>query len=126
MAASQADPAENVLRLPRCRDCAAFHFYPRSRCPHCGSADLDWQPVSGAGTVYSYTVVQRAPAPAFADEVPYVVAIVALAEGPHLMSRIVGVPPDAVRIGMAVRARYDHPRKNPVFEPVPAAAAAGG
>lgn len=108
------------LRLPRCQDCAAFHFYPRSRCPECGSARLEWQPVSGDGTVYSYTVVHRAPAPEFAGEVPYVVAVVALAEGPHLMSRIVGIAPEAVRIGMAVRARFDHPRKNPVFAPVQA------
>jgi fatty-acyl-CoA synthase len=103
------------LRVPCCQDCGEFHFYPRSFCPKCGSERIEWREASGAGTVYSYTIVQRAPSPAFAREVPYVVATVALAEGPHLMTRIVGIPPEKVRIGMAVRAEMNHPGKNPVF-----------
>jgi len=94
------------LSLPRCEACGEFHFYPRPLCPHCGSPRLAWTDVSGKGTIYSLTVVQRAPSPAFADMVPYVVAIVALDEGPHLMSNIIGCPADAVRIGMPVRATF--------------------
>lgn len=94
------------LTLPRCEACAEFHFYPRPICPHCGSPRLAWVDVSGNGVVYSLTVVQRAPSPAFAGMVPYVVAIVALDEGPHLMSNIVGCPADQVRIGMRVRATF--------------------
>lgn len=101
--------------LPRCGGCGAFHFYPRPACPSCGGTNLAWAPASGGGTVYSFSVVHRAPSPAFNDEVPYVVAIVATAEGPHLLSRIAGVAPGDVRIGMAVRARMQDGR--PVFEP---------
>jgi uncharacterized protein len=96
---------ERRLDLPRCADCAKFHFYPRATCPHCGSAQLEWQTVSGKGEVYSYTVVHRAPSPAFAAEVPYVVAVVALQEGPHLMTNVSG-PPDSVRIGMPVTVAF--------------------
>jgi DUF35 OB-fold domain, acyl-CoA-associated len=70
--------------------------------------------------VYSYTVVHRAPGPAFAAEVPYVVAVVELAEGPHLMTNIVECVPDSVRIGMKVSVTYRQLADGvtlPVFEP---------
>src|SRR6188472_1515456 len=85
---------EGRLDLPRCIDCSRFHFYPRATCPHCGSAKLEWQTVAGKGTVYSYTVVHRPPSPAFAAEVPYVVAVIELEEGPHLMSSVTGCAAD--------------------------------
>ena len=97
---------EHRLSMPRCEACGEFHFYPRPICPHCGTARLAWADVSGNGTVYSFTVVQRAPSPAFADMVPYVVAIVALDEGPHLMSNIVGCSAEQVRIGMRVQVTF--------------------
>ena len=62
---------------------------------------LDWVKASGSGTVYSTTVVRRKPE-AGGD---YNVALIDLAEGPRMMSRVVGVEPTAVKIGMKVRAR---------------------
>ena len=109
------------LSLPRCDDCGERHFYPRPLCPHCGSQRLGWADVSGDGTVFSFTIVQRAPSPAFADKVPYAVAIVALDEGPHLMSNIIGCAPDQVRIGMRVRVNFldfNEEISLPVFEAV--------
>lgn len=88
--------------LPHCEECGRYHFYPRSLCPFCRSARLIWSAASGRGTVYSFSVIHRAPSPAFAGDVPYVVATVALEEGPHLMTNIVGCKTDEVRIGMAV------------------------
>ena len=111
---------EHRLVMPRCTDCGAFHFYPRTLCPNCGSARLEWTACSGQAEVYSFTVVHRAPSPAFAADVPYVVATVKLAEGPHLMTRIRGCRPDAVRIGMAVRVAFEEASAGitlPVFEP---------
>ena len=108
------------LKLPRCDACAKFHFYPRAACPHCGSTALTWQAVSGAGEVYSFTVVHRAPSKGFESQVPYVVAVVALAEGPHLMTRLVEVQPDTVRIGLPVQVvfeRQDDETTLPVFKP---------
>jgi uncharacterized OB-fold protein len=111
---------ERKLRLPRCRACEKWHFYPRSLCPHCGSADLEWRDAEGCGEVFSFSVIHRAPSPAFAADVPYVVAIVSLAEGPHLMTNIVGCAPGSVRIGMPVAVDFkvlDDGASLPVFRP---------
>jgi uncharacterized OB-fold protein len=63
--------------------------------------------VSGNATVYSYTVARRPTHPAFADRVPYVIAIVELAEGPRMTTNLVGCAADDVRIGMSVRAVFE-------------------
>ena len=111
---------QRLLKLPRCEACANFHFYPRAVCPYCGSGALGWQDVSGKGEVYSYTVVHRAPSKGFAEQVPYVVAVVALAEGPHLMTRLTQVAPEAVRIGLKVVVDFEQQDEEttlPVFRP---------
>jgi uncharacterized OB-fold protein len=94
------------LRLQRCHDCHKYIFYPRIVCPFCLSEHLDWITASGKGKVYSYTVVRRAMHPAFRKDVPYVLAIVELDEGPRLTTNIIGVPPEDVRVDMPVRAAY--------------------
>jgi uncharacterized OB-fold protein len=94
------------LRLQRCRDCGRHVFYPRPVCPFCLSEHLDWVTASGKGKVYSYTVVRRAMHPAFREDVPYVLAIVELEEGPRLSTNIVGVVSEEVRVDMPVRAAY--------------------
>jgi uncharacterized OB-fold protein len=99
--------ARGELQLPRCEACAKFHFYPRTACPHCGSQKLAWQTVSSQGEVYSYTVVHRAPSKGFEALVPYVVAVIALDEGPHLMTRLTGLPPDQARIGLRVQVEFE-------------------
>jgi uncharacterized OB-fold protein len=115
--------AGGEFALPRCSDCAGWHFQPRPVCPHCGSQAIAWQAASGRGRVHSFTVVHRAPSPAFATQVPYAIVIVATNEGPHLMSRLVGADPAAVRIGDRVRVRLDRLSEDgPVlalFEPDP-------
>jgi uncharacterized OB-fold protein len=73
----------------------------------CGATAAEWTAVSGRGTVFSYTVVHRAPDPAFKAELPYVIAIVALEEGGRLMSNLIGTEPDSVRIGMPVQAVFE-------------------
>jgi uncharacterized OB-fold protein len=90
------------LVLPRCDSCDRWHFYPRSVCPHCGSNAIAWQRTSGRGVIYSATHVHRAPSSAFEQDVPYVVAIVALEEGPHLMSTIIDCNPSEAAIGAPV------------------------
>jgi uncharacterized OB-fold protein len=105
--------------LPRCDDCGKFHFYPRPVCPYCASVRIDWAEASGRGEVYSHSTVYRAPSPAFKDDVPYVIAIVKTDEGPHLLSRVVGVAPEAVKIGLRLRARMEKLSDHavlPVFE----------
>jgi uncharacterized OB-fold protein len=96
--------AAGRFEMQKCAACARHVFYPRVLCPHCGSDRLDWVTASGRGTVYSTTVVRRKPA----DGGDYNVCLVDLAEGVRLMSRVVSVAPQDVKIGMAVRARIAH------------------
>ena len=111
---------EHRFVLPRCAACKRFHFYPRTICPHCRATDIVWEEASGAGEVYSFTVVHRAPSPTFAQTAPYIVGIVALREGPHMMTRLDGIAPEAVKIGMAVHVDFDDATDAvslPVFRP---------
>ena len=112
--------ARRELRIPRCADCGKYHFYPRPACPYCSSTQFEWILCSGLGTVYSYTIVHKAPSPAFEADVPYVVAIIELAEGPHLMSNVVGVRPSEVCVGQRVRVDFrevEAGMRIPVFVP---------
>lgn len=87
------------LVVQRCEACGALAFYPRSTCPACGSTALAWQPVSGRGSLYTFTVARRATHRRLTDRVPYVIAVVELDEGPHLTSTVVGTCVDDLRIG---------------------------
>lgn len=93
--------AEGRFEIQKCAACAKHVFYPRVLCPHCGASRLDWVTPSGNGTVYSSTVVRRKPA----DGGDYNVALIDLAEGVRMMSRVIDIPPGQVRIGQRVRSR---------------------
>jgi uncharacterized OB-fold protein len=96
--------------IQRCRECAAFCFYPRAACPRCWRRTLDWVTVPGTGHVHTFTVARAPTAPHFEDEVPQLIAIVELDEGPRLTTTLVGMRPEEVRVGLRVE---------PVFEDVP-------
>ena len=110
--------AAGRLDLQRCRSCRRHVFYPRSLCPHCGGLDLEWVTVSGRGTVYSFTVVHRAPAE-FQAEAPYVVALVELEEGVRMLTRLIDVEPSAVRVAMPVEVTLRGEPRLPYFRPRP-------
>jgi hypothetical protein len=109
------------LVMQHCEVCEARPFPPRARCPRCGADALAWAPMSGRGTVHSFTVVHRAPHPVFAGQLPLVVAIVELAEGPRLVTNVVGCDPAEVTVGMAVEVCFepidDSQISLPVFSP---------
>jgi uncharacterized OB-fold protein len=108
------------LLIQRCTKCDERQFYPRLRCVRCGGA-VEWIRASGNARVYTYTVVHRAAHEAFSPLVPYVVALVDLAEGPRMMSRL-RVSPADVRIGLDVRVAFERQSDEvtlPVFEAVP-------
>lgn len=90
------------IELPRCASCARLIFYPRAFCPACHSGDVTWEDVSGAGQVYTFSVVHRATHPWFLDKTPYVYAVVELDAGVRLPTTIVGCEPAAVRVGSRV------------------------
>ena len=102
--------AEGKLLIKRCRACGEAHYYPRTLCPHCFSAETAWQEAKGEGTIYSYSVVRRG-AP-----VPYAIAYVTLAEGVTMMTNIVDCDLDTVRIGQRVRVVFKPSEGGP---PVP-------
>ena len=108
--------AEGVLRVQRCRECGRHVFYPRAVCPYCTASDLCWVDASGRGRIHSYTVVHRAP-PDYRDEVPYVVALVELDEGVRMMTRLVDVEPDRVRVDMPVELAIRGDPRLPYFRP---------
>ena len=95
------------LRIQRCDSCGAFVHYPRVLCPHDASPDLQWTRVSGRGSVFSFTISHRAFHPGFSDDVPYVIAIVELEEGPRLMCRIRDAAPEDVRVGLPVEVFFE-------------------
>ena len=95
------------VRIQQCADCGHWIFFPRAHCPACASRRLDWRTVSGEGTLYAYTVARVPTLPEFTDEMPQLLAVVELDEGPHLNTTLVGVAPEAVRIGERVRPVFD-------------------
>ncbi len=99
--------ARGELLLQRCLNCGALRHPPSPICAKCLSPRNEWLPASGDATAYSFVVVHRAFHAAFEEGVPYVVAIVTLAEGPHMLSNVVDVPPERVKIGMPLRVWFD-------------------
>ncbi|MER8042610.1 bifunctional MaoC family dehydratase N-terminal/OB-fold nucleic acid binding domain-containing protein [Streptomyces sp. NPDC094032] len=108
--------AEHRLLVQRCGDCATLRFPWLPGCNACGSRRWDTVEASGEGTVYSYVVMHHPPFPAF--DPPYAVGLIELAEGVRMISNVVGVPYDKVRIGMPVRLEFlkvDEELELPVF-----------
>ncbi len=96
------------LAVLRCEACG-WHAHPSpDRCPRCGARALLPARLSGRGTVYSFTIVRRAFHPGFADDLPYVLALIELPEqaGLKLVSRVVNMAPEAVTIGLKVEAVF--------------------
>lgn len=111
---------ERRLLLQWCVSCDVPVHYPREVCPGCLGEDLSWREASGAGEVYAFGVHHQAAHPLMEDRVPYVVALVDLAEGARLMSNIVGCEPADVRVGMPVQVTWEalsDGRHLPLFEP---------
>jgi uncharacterized OB-fold protein len=104
---------EGRLLIKRCADCGRAHFYPRPFCPHCWSEAVDWEEASGRATLYTWSVVRRNDLPPFPERVPYVAAVVDLAEGPRMMTNVVDCDFDAIEIGMALEAVF-HPTSDDV------------
>ncbi len=114
---------EHRLALPKCEDCSQFWFPPSRTCPHCLSTNVSFQNVSGRGKVFSFVTFHRVYRPAFAEDVPYVVALVELEEGPRVLTNILGVTHEDVRCEMPVEVvfdDYDEDIAIPKFRPVSA------
>lgn len=102
--------AQGKFMLQRSRSSGKCFFYPRVAEPVTGARDLEWVEASGRGTVHATTVVRVKP-----PQQPYNVVLVDLEEGPRLMSRVEGIAPDAVYIGMKVQARIGSQDERPLL-----------
>jgi uncharacterized OB-fold protein len=97
---------EGRLLVRRCHSCGNAHHPPRPACPICWSSDVIWEEASGAGTLYSFSVIHENDLPPFSAGLPYVVAVVELAEGPRMMTTIVESDHDDLRVGAAVSVAF--------------------
>ena len=98
---------ERRFVLRACKSCGKKHFMPRYLCPHCWSDDLEWVESKGGGTVYSFSVVHRAPTPTFAAKVPYVIAMIDLDDGPRMFANVIGADALDVAIGDRVKLTFE-------------------
>ncbi|MFD1840569.1 Zn-ribbon domain-containing OB-fold protein [Paracidovorax cattleyae] len=98
---------DNRLSMQQCDDCGHVRFPINHVCPRCLSDSYHWQTLSGRGTVFSYIVFHQVYNKAFAQDVPYNVALVQLEEGPRMYSNVVGVPNDAVKVGDRLEVVFD-------------------
>jgi uncharacterized OB-fold protein len=113
--------AAGKLLIQRCAGCRRLQHPPAPMCPACHSFDMDAIEASGRGVIHSFVVAHHPPVPPFAY--PNVIVLVDLEEGTRLVSRLVGVEPDDVRIGMPVRVDFETVDRDlalHVFRPVTA------
>ncbi|MBK8629438.1 MAG: OB-fold domain-containing protein [Sphingomonadales bacterium] len=111
------------LAIQRCATCRRWNHAPSLACPGCGSLDLGYEDVSGKGTLFSWTIIQEAPAPGFRDRLPLIVGIVELAEQPHLLlaANLLEIAPEDLRLGMALEVVFEAVTADvtlPQFRPV--------
>jgi len=97
----QAFLKQGEIRIQQCSNCGTYRFIPRVMCPACGAAEHTWERISGKASVYSTVTVRNKP-DAGGD---HDFSLIELAEGPRLFSRVEGIAPHDVSIGMAVTAR---------------------
>ncbi|MGB9628742.1 MAG: Zn-ribbon domain-containing OB-fold protein [Thermodesulfobacteriota bacterium] len=95
------------LRFQRCQSCGHVRWPPSLFCPLCFSKETEWIVSEGKGRVYTYAVYHVAYHSGFENELPYVVAIVELEEGPRLLTNIVGCQPDEVTCEMPVEVTWE-------------------
>jgi uncharacterized OB-fold protein len=105
------------LRVQACASCGELRFPPRPCCPHCQSFASEWRRVSGQGRIWSYVVPHPPLLPDYAEQAPYNVVVVELAEAPRIRlvgnlvaqagARLDSVAPERIRIGARVQVVFD-------------------
>ena len=98
---------QGELRFQRCTDCGSFRHVPRELCAQCNSFAWEWARSSGRGTVYTWTVVQRALHPAFVNDTPLAPVVVEMEEGVRLLGNMVDCAPRELVIGLPVVVEFE-------------------
>ncbi|HEV2138195.1 MAG TPA: Zn-ribbon domain-containing OB-fold protein [Nitrososphaerales archaeon] len=102
--------SKHALRMQFCTSCREWIWYPKAWCPSCGKREnIEWKEVSGKGTVYSFTVIRQVidNSPAFNKDIPFVIGLIELEEGPRIYSNVTDVKPEEVKVGDKVAVYYD-------------------
>ena len=98
---------KHELRFQRCTCCRAWRHVPRDMCAKCGSFNWEWAKSSGKGKLFSWTTVMQPMLPQFADRVPYSPVVIEMDEGVRLVSWLVDVPPEELRLDLPVEVVFD-------------------
>lgn len=98
---------EHKFLLKKCTDCGNIDHPPYLYCSECMSMDHEWVEASGKGKIYTFSTTYVGAPPAFVAEQPYTVAMIDLAEGPRMLTRIVGAKPEDIKIGMDVEVVFE-------------------
>jgi uncharacterized OB-fold protein len=109
------------LLIQRCKQCKHVQFYPRSICTSCMRDDLEMVQASGAGKITTFSIIRHPVSQAYANEVPYAIALIELDEGPTMMSAICNADPETVHTGMTVKVVFEQWTDEitmPKFQPV--------
>lgn len=98
------------LRMQYCTSCNEWIWYPKAWCPSCGRRNgIEWRKLSGKGSMYSFTVVRQVidNSPAFQADIPFVIGLIELDEGPRIYSNVTGSKPEDVAINDRVAVYFD-------------------
>lgn len=99
---------QGILTFQRCSSCGYAWLPARSECPLCLGDAWQREPSKGDATLVSWVVYHEAYHPAFAQRLPYTVAVIQLEEGPRMISNIVGADPRQLRIDQSLRLEVQH------------------
>jgi uncharacterized OB-fold protein len=101
---------KHELRMQYCAKCSQWIWYPKAWCPSCGDRkSIEWRKLSGVGTIYSFTIIRQVidNSPAFQADIPFIIGLIELEEGPRIYSNVTGTPIDSVSIGDRVMVYFD-------------------
>jgi uncharacterized protein len=97
------------LMMQKCGRCGTLDFLPKPWCIECGHLGLEWIEVKPQGSVYSHTVAYTVMMnyPGWKSDLPLVMCLIELDDGPRMYGQLTGCAPESVRIGMRVEAYFE-------------------
>jgi len=107
---------DGTLLVSVCGSCGHRWLPPLATCPRCASRDITGAAAAPTGALYTWTVIHRAADPAYANDTPYTVGLVELADGARMYGRVVGVAPGDLRAGLALAVRVRRGADGPIWE----------
>jgi uncharacterized OB-fold protein len=98
---------EHQVKVQKCDNCGRMRYVPKEICYNCQSTSATWTPISGNGEVYTFTIVRRAPTPAYQEGAPYALIHVTMDEGIRMVGTLQNADPESVQVGQKVKVVYD-------------------